>query len=340
VLTVDDRIQALAKQIVGPARWLRRSHENTPGFGVATVYSWYFPTYDSSTEPFYLNTLTLFSGRTHDCFHALRGRWWTLKVSSKDIPRAQGHISDIAERYGIDSNAYRIRVLGEFPSNEDEQVIPLDIVEAALDRDVEASSAYRAVWGLDVARFGSDRTALAKRCGNVLLEPVKSWRGKDTMQVVGLICAEFEATDVASRPSEIFVDVIGIGAGVVDRLLELSLPARGINVAERPSASDRYMRLRDELWFKARAWFDARDCRIPKDDALSSELTAPRYAFTSAGKLLVESKDELKKRGRQSPDLADAFLLTLAGGHDLEDDSKRERYVSRRRARPGSWMGV
>ncbi len=278
-------------------------------------------------------------------FHAthtrLRERWWTLRVGSDEVERARGHIDDVVATYGRDSNAYRVRVLGEFPTTADEQVIPLDWVEAAVKRAVEPSELYRVVWGLDVARFGDDRSALAKRRGRVLLEPIKSWRGKDTMQTAGMVRAEYEATFKDERPSEILVDAIGIGAGVVDRLVELGLPARGVNVGEAPAAGERYMRQRDELWWRAREWFGARDCKIADDPALIAELTAPLYSFSSAGKLLVESKDEQKKRIGRSPDLADAFVLTMAGGLDRVDEHSQDRYARKTRRYGGaSWMST
>lgn len=279
---------------------------------------------------------TKISGYFYDCFHKARERWTRRTVSSESVERARGHIDDIKVRYGLESNAYRVRVLGEFPTAEDETVIALDLVEQACERQVQASEAFRVVWGLDVARFGDDRTALAKRRGNVLLEPIKFWRQKDTMQVSGLIKSEFEGTWKDERPSEILIDVIGLGAGVVDRLNELGLPVRGVNVAEQPAAKERYMRLRDELWFKGREWFQARDCKIPKDEALIAELTAPTYSITSSGKIIVEPKDELKKRGYSSPDLADCFLLTFAGGMDLVEEHEGERRYSMKSKRKGS----
>jgi phage terminase large subunit len=82
-------------------------------------------------------------------------------------------------------------------------------------------------------------------------------------------------------------------------------------VGEAASSRENCMRLRDELWFKGREWFQNRSCSMPQDEALIAELTAPTYNFTSAGKFVVESKADLKKRGMRSPDLADAFLLYL-----------------------------
>jgi phage terminase large subunit len=167
-------------------------------------------------------------------------------------------------------------------------------------------------WGLDVARFGEDSSALAKRKGNRLLEPVAEWRNLDIMQVAGRVLNEWKLTEEALRPSAIFVDVIGLGAGVVDRLKEMELPVVGINVGESAASDEKFQRLRDELWWKGREWFGAKDCVIADDEALIAELTGPTYDYSSNGKIVVESKRDMKKRGIKSPNRADAFLLTLA----------------------------
>lgn len=279
------------------------------------------------------------SGYFFEAFHRARAAWATLRVACADSSLvAPKYAAGMAERYGIDSNVYRVRVLGEFPTAEDDAVIPLDWCESAVHRDVAPLENSRVVWGLDVARFGSDRTALAKRRGNVLLEPVKSWHGKDLMQVSGLVVDAYEAVDDTECPDEILVDSIGIGAGVVDRLRELGLPARGVNVAEAAATDARHNRRRDELWWRVREWFEARDCVIPDDPALIAELSLPKYRFTSAGKLQVESKDDMKGRGVQSPDLADALCLTFAGGAGVSR-TPPSRYARKQRPR-ASWMSA
>ena len=108
------------------------------------------------------------------------------------------------------------------------------------------------------------------------------------------------------------VDAIGLGAGVSDRLQELGLPAVAVNVSELPALALKYSNLRAELWYETRSWFEARDVVIPDDQRLIQQLTAPTYQFTSGGKLKVESKDSMKKRGMPSPDVADALVLTFA----------------------------
>lgn len=255
------------------------------------------------------------SGMFYETHHSLRERWATMVVNGEDCPMvSQQFIDDIAFQYGKDSNVYRVRVQGEFPTADDDTVIPIDLCEDAKIREVDGYG--ETIWGIDVARFGRDRTVLVKRCTNATLEKHKAWMGNDTMQTSGRIYAEWLDTPPEKRPKAVFVDAIGIGAGVADRLMELGMPVTGVNVAEEASVSELYMRLRDELWFKARKWLEKKDCKLVEDETLIAELSLPKYQFTSGGKLKVESKDEMKKRYPQSPDVADAFCLTFS--HAIE----------------------
>src|SRR6185369_886576 len=200
-----------------------------------------------------------------------------------------------------------------------------DLVELSFARDVQVPQATPVVWGVDPARFGSDRSTLAKRQTRQLLEPIKWWEKLDTMELSARIKQAYDTEVAWLRPQVICVDSIGIGAGVVDRLRELGLPVRGINVSETPATvnAEKYSNLRTELWFEGLAWFAGRDVKLPEyyrkperssdGDDLVGELTTVKYKFRpGTGKLAVESKDEMKKRGMRSPDLADAFLLTFA----------------------------
>lgn len=248
-------------------------------------------------------------GYFYDSHHKMRGSWGTLHVDGETVPRvSKQYIDDMAKKYGTESAIYKIRVKGEFAGSTD-GVISLDIITPSLSRQIKPFGPMK--WGLDVARFGDDLTALAKRKGNSMPERVKTWGGKDTMQVVGLLKLEYDAAP--EKPESIYVDVIGLGAGVVDRALEIGLPVVGVNVAESPSIQDQFMRLRDELWFAGRDWFHGRDVSMVEDEDLIGELTLPTFKVLSTGKKQVEAKDEIKKRAA-SPDRADAFLLTFAPG--------------------------
>ena len=259
-----------------------------------------------------LSNPTRSSGTFFESHNRMANSWWTRTWSCEDSPLVSDEfVDEMRLRYGEESNAFRVRVLGQFPLSDDNTIIPFHLVEAAQHRDVVVADETDVVWGLDVARFGSDATALCKRQGPVVTE-LRSWRGLDLMQTTGRVVAEYEALPPSKRPTEILVDSIGVGSGVVDRLRELDLPVRGINVAESPSMGDTYMNLRSELWFKCKAWLEDRSCKLPKDDQLQAELTSIRYSFTSSGKMKAESKDEMRRRGVGSPDLADALCLTMA----------------------------
>lgn len=280
------------------------------------------------------------SGYFYNAFHSQREHWHCLRVACTDSSQvARAYIEQMREQYGEDSNVYRVRVLGEFPLEEDSVLVPLHLVESAIHREV-AMQRYAPVWGLDVARFGGDDTALCKRRGNRILEPVTVWRQRDLMQVSGLLMREYQAAEDEDKPSEILIDSIGLGAGVLDRCRELALPVRGVNVGESPSTDGQFSRLRDELWWRAREWFAGRDVSIPEDARLLGELTSVQYAYTSAGKLQVESKDNMRKRGLKSPDVADALVLTFAGGLDRPMVEKRYERYSKRQSGGGSWMAL
>jgi len=212
------------------------------------------------------------SGFFYDTHTRLAGEWTTFRVSCLDSPRVSDeYVKEMQTRYGEESNVYRIRVVGEFPKGDDDTVIAMDLLEQAVNRDVAPSQHAPIVWGLDVARFGSDRSALCKRQGNAVTESIKTWKNLDLMQLTGAVVAEYQALPPSQQPQEILVDSIGLGA---------------------------------------RWWTGCG--KMAKDEVLIAELATVRYSFTSNGKIQIEGKDEIRKRGLPSPDKADAFVLTFA----------------------------
>jgi hypothetical protein len=253
------------------------------------------------------------SGTFFETHTRLADHWHTLHWSCVESKRvSKEFVEEMKTRYGEDSNAYRIRVLGEFPLGDDDTIIPLHLAEAAVERDVVVSQNIRPIWSLDVARFGSDRTVLVRRTGNVITD-IEAWQGLDLMATTGRVKAYYDALMPNQRPVEILVDSIGLGSGVVDRMRELGMPVRGINVSEAPAFGNTYSNLRTELIFRVRGWLEQRTARLPKNSALLSELTSIRYSFGSTGKVKAESKDDMRRRGLRSPDLADAVFLSFAG---------------------------
>ena len=264
-------------------------------------------------------------GYFFDAFHGDYRRWVRMTVSGADSPAvSEDYLEYMKLKWGEDSNEYRVGVLGEFPlSGNDDRVMSLGLVQGGIGRTVSVGEATPVVWGVDVARMGSDRTAVAKRHGHRLLEKVVSWSGKDLVWSKNKIMEMWAATSDALRPIEICIDEIGTGAGLLEMLGLAGLPVRGVNVAKVSTRPDKYYRLRDELWFRGREWFEAGGS-IPDDKDLVAELVSVGYEFRANGARAIVDK----KAGGVSPDLADAFLLSLSGynarqGRDVVYDNSK-----------------
>jgi len=248
--------------------------------------------------------------KTH---HQLSSDWFRLHVSCLDSKLVSpDFVRQIATTYGETSNAYRVRVLGEFSEHEDDVLIAAELVDSAMVRDVVLDVKDPLVYGLDVARFGDDRSVLLKRQGNVVLE-YKAWGGADLMATVGRVMHEASV----DKAAEICVDSIGLGAGVADRLREQGMNVRDVNVAEMSALNPIAAKLRDDLWLQVKEWLSKRSCRLPRSEELRAELVGPSYSFLSNGKIKVEAKADMKRRGLRSPDIADALCLTFAGAAAL-----------------------
>lgn len=250
-------------------------------------------------------------------------------VSSIGLPTvAPDFVEEVAKTHGRDSNEFRVRVLGEFPDTEDESYIPSSLVRAARTRDIKPAPLSAVVYGVDPAREGDDRTVISRRVGLHVIENQFSHTKKNTMQIVGEIVtlAEIDRNKLIAEfkdagrpllflppvPVAVVVDVIGIGAGVVDRLRELGFNVIDTNVSETATSEPYCRRERDALWKRFKKFLEEAKCKIPNDEELQHELTAPHYQYSSTGVLEMETKKATKKRTQgRSPDKADSAMLTL-----------------------------
>lgn len=267
------------------------------------------------------------SGRFYEIFTRFAHRWTTMTVDCRKARAPnQSKIAQDIEDWGLDSDYVKVNILGQFPETDSQTLIPLPLLESAERREVPdvVRRGVRPIWSVDVARFGDDRTTVAKRQGRVLTENVIAWRGLDTMQTAGRIKAMYDEALTDDRPSHIVVDVIGIGAGVGDRLREMGLPTVMLNVAESPAVQAKFAKRRDELWWAARVWFEGLDVSC-SDKALMGELADVTFGYTSSGLIKVEGKQDTKERLGRSPDLADALIGTFAISPVLVERT-RDRY--------------
>lgn len=249
--------------------------------------------------------------------------WNVLKVSWDDVREAilEGDIPDelqellISEqwveerkrRWGVDSPIYTSKVLGEFPEVSDDTLISPRLIREAQQRDLsDTMISDPGRYGVDIARLGSDQTvAYEKRGGVVRL--LFAHAKKDTMQTAGVI-----AQHLNERHGKVHavLDVIGVGAGVYDRLNERGLPVVPCNVASRASDPRKFKNLRAEIFWGLREAFEDGLIDLDEDDdELASQLVSLRWWVDSSGRIVIESKDEMKKRGMPSPDRADALAM-------------------------------
>lgn len=272
---------------------------------------------DANTEIlwFLFGNPTKNTGRFRECFGRFRHRWMVRQVDSRTVRITdKAQIAQWIEDYGEDSDFVRVRVRGVFPRAGSQQFIELDRVEQAQKRDAAHIPSDPLILGVDVARFGDDQTVICSRRGrDARTRPWITLRGADTMQVAGRVA------EVAARlkPDAIFVDEGGLGAGVVDRLKQLSIPhVIGVNFGSSPDSENpvaegvRVKNKRAEMWARMREWL--RNGAIPEDYELASDLTGVEYGFDADNAIQLERKEAMKKRGLASPDKGDALALTFA----------------------------
>lgn len=187
--------------------------------------------------------------------------------------------------------------------------ITVEPVQRARKTQVDSTTAL--IIGVDPARGGTDKSAIIRRRGRLAYK-CETFQGLDTMQLVGKLKMLIEK----ERPHKMFIDCIGIGAGVVDRLHEMGYECVvGVNVSRVANNPDQFLNLRAELWSEMRDWLNQdMAVQIPDDPDLQKELCGLGYEYNSSGRLVIESKKDARKRGMHSPDKADALMITFVYG--------------------------
>lgn len=254
-------------------------------------------------------------GYFFDAFHGDAHLYWTRRVGCDQSPMvAKSYIDDMRRKHGENSYEFQVRVMGNFFLEDTSIIIPRPWIDEAVERDVTPDSDY-IVWGVDVSD-GRDKSAIAKRKGNILLERPKAWGGKDVMQSVGVVVDEYFTCKRGDEPDEICIDAIGMGTAFAARLAEAlkgePVKITRVNVAlTGAKIGDRFTSRRVELWARGRSWFESALTSIPKGcDTLASQLSSVEWEVKdSNGKWAIIDK----KAGGGSPDEADAFLLTFGG---------------------------
>lgn len=239
--------------------------------------------------------------------------WHVTEITSDpDNPKRTPRVSvqwarDQIQKYGRDNPWVLVNVFGQFPPASINSLLGVEEVNAAMrraPREDDFAHAQKRM-GIDVARFGDDRSVIFKRQGLMTYAPIEM-RGLRTTEIAARVI--HEKREFASEMD--FVDDTGHwGHGVIDNLMAAGYPAHGIQF-HAPAINPRYKNRRAEMWIEMSEWVKRGGC-LPNVPELVGELVTPTYTFVN-GKFQLEDKDQVKERLGRSPDLADALALTFA----------------------------
>lgn len=249
------------------------------------------------------------------CVGKYKHRYKVFQIDSRSVAVSnKEYLQSIIDDHGIDSDRAKVRVLGQFPSVGSLQFIPTGDVEEAMLRDVVPDRTAPLVIGVDVARYGEDNSVIYPRIGmDAKSFGFKEYSGLDTVQLAGKVIEMVrEFRELKMETAAIFVDGGGIGGGVVDQLRHLGYPVQEVQFGAKPTDTGHYRYKVGEIWGKMRDALHTR-LAIPDDSNLKEQLTNREYEYMLGGdRIHLEPKSEMKDRGVNSPDIADALALTFA----------------------------
>lgn len=250
-------------------------------------------------------------------------RWITLHWDAeKSTNVTPTYIQQQREKYGENSNMYRINVKGLPPKQEEDVIIPLEWVQRAVNRDdvvVQETDVKKAAAD---AGAGGDKTTFVHRKG-MKVDYIAENDEVDTMKNAEWIAGKITFVD----PDVYFGDNIGVGQGIHDRLKTFALPCQmiGIKGSNSPKNAEMFRYLIDELWWKMRAAFEKGIISIPDDEELITELSNRKWYNDPKGRIKIETKLDMKKRGIRSPNKADALAMTFYTDDIIYVEAKKKR---------------
>ncbi len=268
-----------------------------------------------------LGNPTKLSGAFFDAFHSERGMYYTLHYSSENSKLVNKKFISKMKKYGVESDIYRVRVLGEFPTGEPDTFITLDLVEDSVNREISDDWDIVSI-GVDPARFGNDESVICWRRG-MTVQNIIRFAGIDTVRLSGeIINLAKKIYKNYKKEIKIKVDDTGVGGGVTDQLSEINKnelrkPAEKMEfkidiipvINNGKSTDSNYANYGTQIWGEMKEAL--KTMKIPNDNDLIAQLSTRKYGLKADGKIILESKDDMKKRGLPSPDRADALSLCL-----------------------------
>ena len=266
-------------------------------------------------------------------------RWVRTKWNAEDSEMVtRHHIQSMLEKYGRESNPYRIRILGLPPVSSSDDLIPWDWIEDAIRSDIEPFELSPVIKGLDCGG-GGDMSVIATRKGNYIYD-FKRKSTQDSTEVMGWALTDLDKDEADAM----IVDAVGIGHGVYWILFEKRKDkVHSISGQGRSNNPDVTFNKRAECYWRLREQFEKRTIRIPDDLELKSQLGSIKFKYTSSGAIQILRKEQIKKVIGHSPDEADALAISYAlpDSYFMKPQAKEkiDRYANPKKEKEYSWMG-
>jgi len=251
------------------------------------------------------------SGAFYKAFTKEASYWDTHSVTAFDCPHIpKDWIDEQTEKWGIEHPLVRSMIYGEFMDLGSENlVIPYNSLQFCYQNPPSKRSGRKLAF-CDFAA-GGDENVLCVRDGNEIL-PLKCWKERNTMEGVGRFIMEFKKLGLEAQ--NIYADAGGLGIPMCDALAEAGWVVNRVNNGSRALDDRHYGNRGAEMWYESARMIEKGDVRLPEDDTLVEQLTTRLGKTNSKGKLMLESKDDMRSRGLNSPDRADALVGALACG--------------------------
>lgn len=276
--------------------------------------------------------INLFSELYHKGATSPAGSEWSARsftvYDTKVLPDSEIE----SYRNEVDANTFRREMLCDFSASGDDQLLSVDEVNSAMERvpQFDPRQEFRPLMmGIDVARYGNDKSVIFFRRGNVAKQPIVVSK-LSLYQFAEIVRNEYNR----HKPDYVYVDSTGLGASIVDILSNWHIPAIGVNFSNSPDDS-KFKNKRSEMWYRLAQWI-THGGTLAYDNRLLQELAAPMYYIDDKGKIALEKKDDIKKRIGFSPDLADALALTFTDEIDEIEFNQKTMFINSKGTTPRS----
>lgn len=261
---------------------------------------------------------TLRDGDFFDAFSTARGDWETLTFNAEDTPASDwfdpNRNREIEEEFGRNSDVYRVAVLGEFPHTDPNCIMSSDDLEKVISTENMRRCALlskKRQFGIDLSRFGGDESTIYRRSGEAIVQ-WGNWARIDPSWVLRNAMLWQRQAGWKTSNCLYVPDAGGMGQGAMHVLHDRNRQVFEFHTNSKAFRAEMFANLGTEAWFQLARKVKSGLCYLPNDQMLLQQLSTRQYGLNKMGQILIESKDEYKKRTKSgSPDRADGLIMAM-----------------------------